>query len=349
MNVEIVFTGLCSILNPQGKNTTMPDPSVILVRTDDQKAAELKSLDVRSSNGHDEKVWSMVKRRPRPSADQVTKDAEEEPSHDHAEEHEGHEGHEHVPFIAYNIDTTQLLNDSESEEVPMSDGFRFRRLKGQEITIDGHAAGQPDANDPSLDKLVSRDAYWPEAENQWNHDFVPEPGGPGKPTKSAVVGFMRFGKGKLTASRICPFEWVFPKLDGTELRGNFAEEVVYSFPHEADEVVIRLTDLDDDQRVEELRFSQLPDGGETMTLFIGNNMLDDMDNAVDRRFPSSIKNNTHFEFLNRTAAIAKGAGPLPKVNTVANLVIDPLGGGGGSSGPCGPNNGNGKTGTGTGG
>ena len=33
--VEISFAGLCSFLNLSRRNPTMPDPSVILVRTDD--------------------------------------------------------------------------------------------------------------------------------------------------------------------------------------------------------------------------------------------------------------------------------------------------------------------------
>lgn len=212
------------------------------------------------------------------------------------------------------------------------------------IDIEGDTAGKPTV-DPSYAKVVMKDKYWPQAKDKWNRDFVPEQGKNGilnKPSKSGVVAFVRFGNGKISADRICPFFWHFDIPGGVFLEDNFAEEVIYSgFTHPGDDVVITLKALDTEALVRTLRFSPKAPGQAKLTIFIGNNVEGDMDNSVTRLPPSSINpTGHHFTFLNQVAsASVVTAAPIPTAGAVPNKPpLPPGGGGGGIGGVCGPNN-----------
>src|SRR5690349_11452901 len=193
MDVEVVFTGLCAFLNVNATNESMPDPSVILVRGDDHDMPGMPGM---SSNN-----------------DNAPK-------------------HMHVAFIAYDSKTTKVSADPDVafEDVQQAQTFKFLRLDGVQVQIEGDDPGTPNLPDNSYRDLVARkDEYWPEVKNKWNRDYVPEPAMGKKPSKTAVAAYLRFGsKGNITAGKVSPFPWQFPKLDGTFYIGNFAEEVVYS-------------------------------------------------------------------------------------------------------------------------
>jgi hypothetical protein len=297
MQVDIVFTGLCSFLNVCDVNPLMPEPSVILV----------------STNGHAAQ-------------------------------------HRHRPYIAFD-NTKVTVDPADNLEFvkKTQDQFSFlpfeADLQGVLLTVDTAPQGTPVVHPSYLGKdgvkgVVRRDDYWKEAINQFNPAFVPEKGG--KPKKTAVDAFMRFGGGAIWADRLCQVKWIFTKPDGTVIHeGNFPEEVVYSFQNSGDDVVITLTDLDSGDVKRTLHFS-LKQAGPQMTLNMGNNIDDDMDNAVQRRVTEKVRDDPgdldHFTFLNQTAPAGTPPAPLIKLGPQPK---DPPGpGGGGLGGACGPNNGN---------
>jgi hypothetical protein len=186
--------------------------------------------------------------------------------------------------------------------------------------------------------MVKKDQYWPEAANLFNRDYVPLRGE--QPKRSAVVGFMRFGSGTIAAGNLSPLEWKFERPGKDPLIGKFAEEMVYrDFPHSDREVVLRLLDVETRAFIRELRFTPILPEMNELTLFIGNNDSDDIDNAVQRRIAVDIRDNVHFKFLNRVASIPD-PGRIPKVIR-PNGRVDPDQLGGVSTGPCGPTSSNG--------
>jgi hypothetical protein len=310
MEAEIIFSGLCSFINVRDANNTMTEPSVIVVRT--------------------------TPRLPQDDPPPPAPEGEPEPK-------------EHIPYIAFrtaNVKVDVLEGGFEFEKVPKAPGFQLLRLDGVELKIEGNPPANPTVHD-SYDRVVKKDDYWPEAKDLWDRDFVPEPaqdGGPlNRPKKSAVVGFMRFGAGRIAAGRIAPVEWSFARQGAPPHRGRFAEEVIYSgFPHgDGTDVVIRLEDLETGESRGRLRFSPRTPKDDKVTLFVGNNDEEDIDNAVQRRIPSDVPDNDHFKYLNRVAKL-NDDGPIPLV--VRPSVYSPAGprsGGGSSSGPCGPHSSNG--------
>lgn len=297
MDVEIVFTGLCSFLNVRNSNKLMPEPSVILVQTK---------------------------------------------THPEGDAHAGHNGkdHVHIPYLAFDkfraqVNSPELFNES----VPQTlDQFIFMRLNGFEVKVDGIPDGalnvDPNYDDP-VKGVVRRDDYWPEAIDKFDETYVPKKGA--QPKKSAVETFMRFGSGNIAAGSRAKVDWIFPKLDGTEFKGKFPEEVIYRFSIPGDELVVRLVDLEEPQQLQhELRFTRQPKK-KKLVLHIGNNVLDDMDNAVFRIRPDLVEDGDHFKFLNLTAGIL-GA-PKPKLGPPPKNP-KPNKGGGVRGGACGPNNGN---------
>ena len=96
MNVEIVFTGLCSFLNVNGKNETMTEPSVILVRTDHHH-------DTRPSNPKGSNTSGFDVRAPKSTTGKQKETAADakaamEPM-----------GEQHVAFIAFDSRTTKEI------------------------------------------------------------------------------------------------------------------------------------------------------------------------------------------------------------------------------------------------
>ncbi|HEV7425792.1 MAG TPA: hypothetical protein VGQ46_05455 [Thermoanaerobaculia bacterium] len=342
MDVEIVFTGLCSFLNVNGQNETMTEPSVIIVRTDDHAGHDMPGMDLSSVSSSTSVTGSGP----------PTSDAAAGANPPHAAG-----SHEHIPYIAFDTTNATLVDDATGAEpadlAPVVDApnGRFLRLAGAAplpeavlIGIEGDTPGKPTV-DPSYAKVVMKDKYWPQAKDQWNRDFVPEPAKNGisnKPSKSAVVAFLRFGQGKIYADRICPFFWHFDIPGGGSLEDNFAEEVIYSgFTHPGDDVVITLKTLDTEDLVRTLRFSPKVAGQAKLTIFIGNNVEGDMDNSINRLPPSSINpTGHHFAFLNQVAAASlKTSGPIPTAGAVPGKPpLPPGGGGGGIGGVCGPQN-----------
>jgi hypothetical protein len=261
----------------------------------------------------------------------------------------------HIPFIAFNTATVTVVDVATGQEpaemtpVNGAPASKFLRLAGAAplptavlIEIVGDTPGLPTV-DVSYANVVRKDDYWPQAKDEWNRDFVPAPGVNGKPSSSGVVAFLRFGKGRISADRICPFRWHFDIPGGGVHEGNFAEEVVYSgFTHPDNHVDITLKDLDTEQVVRTLRFSPVV-ADQKVTIFIGNNVEEDMSNSVHRLSPRIIdttgKSGHHFAFLNRVASL-KTPGPTPTVFAMPHLPATPIPGTGSGSvgGACGPNN-----------
>lgn len=132
-------------------------------------------------------------------------------------------------------------------------------------------------------------------------------------------------------------------------RDRFAQEVIYSeFPHSGDEIVMTLTKLDKPSVSRTFRFSRAPQNKQQLTLVIGNLVEDDLQQAVNGGVMANPRvGGRHFELLNRTAGL-KDPGPIP-VAVTTRTVRRGGPGGGGSGGLCGPNNGNGRKATTTGG
>jgi hypothetical protein len=230
------------------------------------------------------------------------------------------------------------------ETASTSAGIKFLRLDGYQIEIENNPPGTPAQPDMTYhDLVVKKDDYWPEATNKWNESFVPKPNSGKKPSKDSVMAYLRLGNGKITAGKVCPFPWQFPKIDGGFHTGNFAEHVFYTdFPHSGEEVIVKLSDLATGALIRTLRFSALP-GKDTISIFVGNNPIDDVGAAVDRKPSQSIRRDgSHFKFLNRVAHPdvmgAATGGPTPKILDAPPGHQD---GPSGTGGACGPENGNG--------
>jgi len=346
MNVEIVFSGLCSFLNVNGLNETMTEPSVILVRTDHHMDMPGMSKSSRSGTSG----YSVRQPKETKSKTSGKKHRHPKPAPPAAPKVEQGAMVEHVAFIAFNSLTTKVTADP---VVPFeiaheeASNFQMLRLDGVEIEIENDPPGTPNLPDDTYRTLVVRkDDYWPEVKNKWDRSFVPEPGSGKKPDRSSVIAYVRLGNGDITAGRICPFPWKFAKLDGTFFEKNFAEEVTYSnFPHTGDEVVLKLKDLQTGALVQTLRFSALPANHGTITIFVGNNMQEDIGFAVNRKQPGVREEGDHFKFLNRIAdpkLAHRHGGPTPILGKRNRPIEGGANGGGGiGGGPCGPNNGNG--------
>ena len=339
MEAEIIFSGLCAFHNVHDdEDEGMPEPSVILVRTDDATQDIREAMDgVRTpSDLAKERLFSPAVnaqvrnrwQRPRREIDRVRKE----------DTNEGPEqaSDVHIAHISFNSNEVRVNEEAEGlfQPVPFAPGFRYLPLNGVEIEIMSDTQGAPDV-DESYDRLVvQKDHYWPEAANEWNRDFVPFRGG--QPKRSAVVGFMRFGRGRISAGNLSPVPWEFPPdTSGHQLVGTFAEEVVYDkFPQNG-EVVLQLRDVETRIILRRIRFSPLMPDARKLTLFIGNNDLNDIDNAVQRRIPLDVRDNVHFKFLNRVSSV-KDPGRTPRVVRNSTEVPDADQLGGVSTGPCGP-------------
>jgi hypothetical protein len=342
MEAEIIFSGLCAFHNVRDKNPTMPEPSVILVRTDgvQEETPEgiTESVPVDSTPLCSPRVAAVVRgkwKRPR----RKTRDQEEEGRS--ADEPADQPPDVHIPHISFDSTKVRVNEEAEAlfQQVPFAPGFRFTTLNGVEIEIENDPPAKPNVHPSYATQVLNKDRYWPEAENQWNRDFVPERGQ--QPKRSAVVGFMRFGSGTISPGKLSPVQWKFERNGNGPLVDTFAEEVVYSgFPHSGREVVLRLLDVETREFIRELRFSPLMPEMEQVTLFIGNNDADDIDNAVQRRVPPDVLDNNHFRFLNRIASIPD-PGRIPRVVRNLNERIDQDFSAGLSTGPCGPIDSNG--------
>jgi hypothetical protein len=246
----------------------------------------------------------------------------------------------HRAYIAY--DTTQVQANSNDNFVSLTEAPAFQYLEigsSVEISVVGHPPATPRVDATYYQSVIRKDAYWPEATNKWNRDYVPVKGG--KPKPSAVKFYMRFGNGMLSAGRISQVKWEFMTPSGSVYSGNFAEEVVYTFPEAASDVVTlemrALGDPDTAPPVRTLRFWPLQAGAPKLTLFLGNNEEHDIASAVKRLVVTHARSQSdHFKYLNAVADSTLGMGPIPKA------INPPNGGRGGgyNNGPCGPGSGN---------
>jgi hypothetical protein len=320
VDVEIVFNGLCSFLNVRDTNNDMPEPSVILVRTD---------------------------KEPPPNTHPPTE------MDDMDDMGDGDSGGTtpHVPhksFLAFDSKTIRIDDASGFVRVPEKADFWSLTLSGVLIKIKDDN-GQPTV-DGSYDDVLKKDRYWPEAANLFNRDYVPERGK--KPKKTAVNAFLRFGSGTITAGRLSTVQWKFIRNDGQTYINYFAEEVVYSgFGHSGDTIVIELYDLFTDQRLRTLTFFARTSDVDMLTLFIGNNTKAGIVDALNRAPKDGVqpKDGSHIAYLNAVAdPDVSPYGPIPKavpqpvpLDDGSGPVVEENLGGGGSDGFCGPGSANG--------
>ncbi len=302
METEIVFTGLCSILNPDGKNRKMGDPAVILVQTDDHAHPSHHAAHIAFIAFDSDKV-EVTDGKGTPVTDAVA-----------------------VPNAV---------------PVPDGRSYVYIPIDDVEIVIENNPH-EPvtKVENTYRDRVAHRDEYWPEKTGSFDPDFVPLEGDRPNKMKKAVKAWMRFGAGTLSASRISLVAWRFVTDTGKVKEEFFAEEVIYSgFPHSREALVIKLMDLATGKtEARELRFSLKPASKtEALTLIVGNLMEDDMARAVRRMPTADVRDPDadHFKFLNRVAG--GGDGPKVKVITLAKFL-----GGAGSGSACGPGSGNGK-------
>jgi hypothetical protein len=263
MNVEIVFTGLCSILNPRGNNTTMGDPAVIAVQTPgDDEMGDMPDMDHGDDMGHD---------------------------------------HHHVAFIGYDsqyVDCDQRGGSKPAPEYPP--GRYFDISESVEMFIDGHAPGQPTVLQSYRD-VVRKDDYWPAAANRWNREYVPARGD--KPTAKAVKAYYRFGSGLLGAGRVSLVEWQFSAVRGHYAEEAFyvfsqsGETLNVLFRRLGDR-----DDARPIMTFRFSLTKQAQDERRPLTVVIGNNMESDIGNAIERvRTEIVTRQSDHFKYLNRVA------------------------------------------------
>jgi hypothetical protein len=302
MQVEVIFTGLCSLLNVRDNHgDEMVEPSVILVRTD-----------VPTDPGT--------------------------PGPDY--EDPGPGDHTHIAFLAFSPKELTVDTPGDFKPVPEGPPFLYVPLHGVVIAIKGVQDGPPTVL-ASYDTIAKKDDYWPDAKNQWNRGYVPRKRG--MPSKDCVDAFFRFGKGYVGGGRLCPFEWRFKDPKDRYYTNQFAEEAIYTFDRADGEIVVRLADLADRNTFREYRFFPVLDGNgkppNFHTFFLGNNMKEDMGKAVLRKGADKMVDGDHFRFLNNVAASV--GGPFPSKGPRITKPTSPSGGGGGTSGACGPHSGNG--------
>lgn len=312
MSVKIVFSGLCSFLNPKNNNTTMPEPSVIVLRTD--LSIPLEHSD---EHGHAHNDFADIQIK-------------------------------HIPFLAFDSRKVLVSDARGFQRASRVDPlFWFRELDGVLLKIEGFNA-KPLTVDPSFDRVVSRDKYWPGTENQWNRAFVPVKGE--LPLKSAVHAFLRFGGGILSAGRLSRVQWQFVIPEKPTYIDYFAEEVSYSdFLAAEDKLVIKVLDLTTEREITTLQFTSRDDrsdGSNDIVIFIGNNTEQGIKEGFLRRSDENAQpsDGRHMVFLNQVASPhvripAPIPVPVPKPDPVVPGTV--MAAGGSSSGFCGPGNANG--------
>lgn len=368
MDVEIVFSGLCTFHNVRDINPTMPEPSVILIRTDNEPSAEsiaaagsrspaaslssvsLKSARVsavlegrreRTREDIDRKRSELIQRQIAEGNPQRAARSGEAKCSQTSAGATVEDTDVHIPYLAFNVGNASVDDPTGFVDVDFAPGFKLLQLNGVEIVIQNDPPGTPTV-DPSYDSVLKKDNYWPEAKDLWNRDFVPVRGG--KPKKTAVAGWMRFGGGTISSDQLCPVAWKFDARPGfPQLSGFFNLEVIYSgFPHSGNTIVIELRDLETGILIRDpLVFSPVSSTQEKLTLFIGNADPCDVDNALLRAPLADMPDNDHFRFLNRVASISD-PGILPTiVRPPSSAKTKRRPPGGFSSGPCGPTSSNG--------
>jgi hypothetical protein len=317
MEVELVFAGLTTFVNIDNADESVLAPSAILLNADYEGPFGASA----KMPGHHHGGGMLDDVNPN-EPDYTT----------------------HIPFIAFDSRLAKVDDDTGFEPVPGAERFLFLDLDkyhraGVEITIQGHRRYVPTI-DHTFTNIASRAMYWPESVGQWNHDCVPIVGE--RPKKEAVKAFFRFGPGKLQAGRLCPYKWKFTKLNGDTIVRHFAEEASYTYRDtERNEVIIDIFDLEekrpnDTNPLRKLTFSPEQRKTRELTLFIGNNILSDIDIVVRRRRATvKVGPSSHFSVFNNVVDVGEAGKPKPPEGIPPNN-IDNTGGGGQDGGICGP-------------
>jgi hypothetical protein len=308
MEIEFVITGICNFINMKNEDTTIIGPSVLLLKADDDRLLE---------------------------------------GHDHGGHEHGDHGHgnppeppapvdnNHIPYLAFDTRLVRVNDDFGFNEVRNAKSYKFLRIDDVEVEIQNHGRGVP-VLDSTFDYVID-DADFGIQSPRWNRDAVPRPDG--RPRKSVVTAWMRFGRGKMSGGRLCPFKWRITTVTGQTFERHFAEEAVYSYEETEEKIVaVVLRDLEDGKAERRLVFTPV-DGCNKVTLFLGNNIAADMDVAVRRKRPTAaISPAGHFAFFNNILDLPPTQMPRLPVGVPTGLPGDD-GGGGVDGGICGPKKG----------
>jgi len=338
MDVDVTFIGLCSFLNLKNDNPSMPEPSVILIRTD--PGANFGPALHASGD--------LTVHTPFIAFDSAAVKVDDGTGFKAVS----------VPQIA----EQNMGNFDSPEKLQNAATFSFLTLSNAELTIENLPPGTP-AVDVSYGDVAKKDDYWPGTKNQWNRDLVPKP--KQRPSSSVVAAFLRFGGGKISAGYISKNEWEFrdEKQKATH-KGRFAREVHYTFPQDGKEVVIVISALDGSGTPPRtLRFSPVDDNG-PLTIWIGNSTERGIAFATQHVSSLQAGFGDHFAFLNQVVKLnaftglvhglqldlgaGSARGPIPVEITPASASAPvpeggPLEKSGGEeeTGYCGPQNGSG--------
>jgi hypothetical protein len=331
VEVDMVFFGLCSFLNLNSSNSSMGEPSVILIRTDAEAVALNPAL---LGSG------TLTVHTPFMAFDSKTVRVDDATGFNSVK----------PPVIA----RENLANFDFPGKLRRAASFRYLPLANAELTIQ-NAPGGALTVDPSYAKIAKKDVYWPGTANQWNRDFVPK--ATQKPSSSVVAVFLRFGGGTIYAGHISKNKWEFrfqPEDTISTHKDTFAREVHYKFPIQDGELLIGIGALDDPTKPPKLlRFSPVVANGSPMTIWIGNSTERGIAFATQHVSPRRIGDGGHFVFLNQVvkAAPALGVGPIPYEIAPQSATATPAKtaeaenaeepGGEDETGFCGPHNANG--------
>lgn len=325
MEIEFVYSGICNFINIKNDDESIIGPSVILIKADDQR---LPLGHVHGGNGNGngkppEHEHSLPAPQPPASGAGVP---ERTPDNNH------------IPYLAFDTRLATVADDTGFNPVRHAPSFNFLKIDDMELQIDGHGVGVP-IIDPTFHNIIGNDAFGLETRGRYNPDAVPARGD--RPKKSLITSWMRFGSGKISGGRLCPFKWKITKVNGDVISRHFAEEAVYSFEEtELPELCVSLVDLEDKSTVRRRLVFKPKPGNPKLTLFVGNNIESDMDSAVGRRRPAGAPSRAgHFAFFNNI--LSNGSA---EVLQLPEIVTPPGpggsgGGGGADGGICGPKDG----------
>jgi hypothetical protein len=301
MELEIVISGVCSLVNLDNQDETVIGPSVILLNAN-------------------------------PATIPI-------PPH-------GQQGHfhvegdlDHIPYLAFDARRVAVKYSKGFNPVPHAPEYKFLRLHGTEIVVAHHRVGVP-IIDSTYANIISNDLYWPEAKGYWNHAVVARRGE--RPSKWAVSSMMRFGNGRISGGRLCPYKWKFTTTRGKTISRHFAEEAIYTLEETERHVfTVILRDLENPRR--EIRTMEFRphQAGAKVTLFLGNNIKADMASSVRRRRPKPDTGPSH-HFLYFNSVVDPALVPVPPPPTAVAVPANCgsfVGGGGVDGGISGPKNG----------
>src|SRR5215212_882898 len=142
MDVEIVFSGICSFVNLDGDDESIIGPSVILLKADD----------AHFPGGHD---------HPLPGCEH------DEDRHHHHETDckkgcEKKIDNQHIAFLAYDSRRVSVDDPDGFVDLPEAKSFQFLPLVNVQVKIADDDVGVPIV-DASYSNVITREMYWPES------------------------------------------------------------------------------------------------------------------------------------------------------------------------------------------